>query len=153
MPQLELLELGGIGGELKDDGVDRLSETLPNIRKLDLEDASDNTDDVLHAITPPPPVDDIGRERCGPGHELEHIIVSYVVHLSNEGFLTPMRNCARLCVLEADSTRLSASSVKEFVKLSRERNARDATIVTTNYRSMNDAIIKELADSISPRLR
>ena len=152
VPQLELLELGGIGGELKDDGVVRLLETLPNLRKLDLEDASDITDDVLHAITPPPPADDIGRDRCGPGHALEHLIVSYAIHLSNDAFLALMRNCTRLRVLEADSTRLSVPSVQEFVKLSRERHTCDATMVATDCRSMNDAIIKELADSIRPRL-
>lgn len=152
VPQLELLELGGIGGELKDDGVVRLLETLPNLRKLDLEDASDITDNVLHAITPPPSVDNVGRDRRVPGHVLEHLIVSYAAQLSNDGFLALMRNCTRLRVLEADSTRLSASSVKEFVKLSRERNASDATIVAIDCRSMNEAIIKELADSIRPRL-
>ena len=152
VPQLELLELGGIGGELKDDGVVRLLETLPNLRKLDLEDASDLTDDVLHAITPPPPVDDAVRDRRVPGHALEHLIVSYAVQLSEDGFLELMRNCTCLRVLEADSTRLSASAVKEFVKLSRERNARDATMVAIDCRSMNEGIIKELADSIRPRL-
>jgi F-box/leucine-rich repeat protein 2/20 len=151
VPQLELLELGGIGGELKDDGVVRLLETLPNLRKLDLEDASDITDNVLHTITPPT-VDDVSRDRRVPGHSLEHLIVSYAVHLSNDGFLALMRNCTRLRVLEVDSTRLSASSVKEFVKLSRERNACDATMVAIDCRSMNEAIVKEHADSIRPRL-
>lgn len=149
-PQLELLELGGIGGELKDDGVVRLLDTLPNLRKLDLEDASDITDDVLHAITPPS-IDDVGCDRV-PGHALEHLIVSYANQLTNDGFLALMRNCTRLRVLEADSTRLSASSVKEFVKLSRERNACDATMVAIDCRTMNEALIKELADSIRPRL-
>jgi F-box/leucine-rich repeat protein 2/20 len=152
VPQLELLELGGIGGELKDDGVVRLLETLPNLRKLDLEDAADITDDVLQAITLPPSVDDMDRDRRVPGHALEHLIVSYAVQLTDDGFLALMRNCTRLRVLEADSTRLSASAAKEFVKLSRERNACDATIVATDCRSMNEAVIKELADSIRPRL-
>ncbi|KAH9178833.1 hypothetical protein EDB89DRAFT_2217905 [Lactarius sanguifluus] len=149
-PQLELLELGGIGGELKDDGVVRLLDTLPNLRKLDLEDASDITDNVLHAITPPS-VDDVGCDRV-PGRALEHLIISYANQLTNDGFLALMRNCTRLRVLEADSTRLSASSVREFVKLSRERNACDATMVAIDCRSMNEALIKELADSIRPRL-
>jgi len=52
MPQLEFLELGRVGGDLKDDGIVRLLETLPNLRKLDLEDANEITDDVLRAITP-----------------------------------------------------------------------------------------------------
>lgn len=152
VPQLELLELAGIGGELKDDGVVRLLETLPNLRKLDLEDASDITDDVLQAITPPPSVDDIDRDPPVPGHALEHLIVSYAAQLSNDGFLELMRNCTRLRILEADSTRLSASAAKEFVKLSQERNVCDATLVAIDCRAMNEGVIKELADSIRPRL-
>ncbi|KAF8273034.1 hypothetical protein EI94DRAFT_1769601 [Lactarius quietus] len=141
VPQLELLELGGIGGELKDDGVVRLLETLPNLRKLDLEDASNITDDVLQAITPPPSVDDVDCDRRVPGHALEHLIVSYANQLTNDGFLTLMRNCTCLRVLEADSTRLSASAAREFVNLSRERNTCDATIVAIDCRSMNEAAL------------
>ncbi|KAI0308103.1 hypothetical protein B0F90DRAFT_119489 [Multifurca ochricompacta] len=151
VPQLVLLELGGIGGELKDDGVVRLLETLPNLKKLDLEDASDITDNVLHAITPVLSSDDVSRNRRVPGHTLEHLIVSCAVQLSSEAFLALMRNCTHLRVLEADGTRISAASVKEFVKLARERDARDATIVAIDCRSMNDGIVKELADSIRPR--
>ena len=152
MPQLELLELGGIGRELTDDGIVQLLETLPNLRKLDLEDVSDRTDDVLHMIAPPPPADDIGRDCCGAGHALEHLIVSYAIHLSNDAFLALMRNCTRLRVLEADSTHILVSSVQEFMKLLRERNTCDATMVATDCRSMNDTIIEELADSIHLRL-
>ena len=152
VPQLELLELGGIGGELKDDGVVRLLQTLPNLRKLDLEDAPDITDNVLHAITPSSTSDDITQDRRVPGHALEHLIVSYAVHLSNNAFLALMRNCARLRVLEADSTRISVASVKEFVKLAQERNAQDATIVAIDCRSMNEATVKELTNSVRPRL-
>src|SRR5258708_254297 len=49
MPQLEFLELGRIGGDLKDDGVIRLLETLPNIRQLDLEDAIELPDEIGRA--------------------------------------------------------------------------------------------------------
>jgi F-box and leucine-rich repeat protein 2/20 len=151
-PLLELLELGGIGGELKDDGVIRLLQTLPNLRKLDLEDASDITDNVIRAITPSSHSGDITQDRRVPGHALEHLIVSYAVQLSNDAFLELMRNCTRLRVLEADSTRLSVASVKEFVKLARERNVQDATIVAIDCRSMNEATVKELTDSVRPRL-
>jgi len=68
MPQLEFLELGRVGGDLKDDGIVRLLETLPNLRKLDLEDANEITDDVLRAITPHPSSDDIKRDMRVPGH-------------------------------------------------------------------------------------
>jgi F-box and leucine-rich repeat protein 2/20 len=152
MPQLEFLELARVGGDLKDDGVIRLLETLPNIRKLDLEDAIEITDNVLRTITPHPSSDGTKRDLRVPGHVLEHLIVSSAVQLSDEAFLTLVRNCTRLRVLEADSTRISASVVKEFVKLARERNASDATMVGIDCRSMNEGVIKELADSTRPRL-
>ena len=152
MPQLELLELGGIGGELKDDGVVRLLETLPKLRKLDLEDANDITDNVLHSITPHPSSDDIRRDHCVPGHALEHLIVSYAIQLSNDAFLASIRNCPRLRVLEADNTRISAAAVKEFVMLACERKSLDATIVAIDCRSMNEGVVKEIADSTRPRL-
>ncbi|KAI0001735.1 hypothetical protein BJV77DRAFT_958340 [Russula vinacea] len=94
MPQLEFLELGRAGGDLKDDGIVRLLETLPNLRKLDLEDAAEITDN--HTV--------------------------------------------------------SAGAIKEFVKLARERKARDATMVAIDCRSMSESIVKDLADSTRPRL-
>ena len=152
MPQLEILELGRVGGDLKDDGIVRLLETLPNLRKLDLEDAIEITDDVLRAITPHPSSDGIKRDLRIPGHALEHLIVSSAVQLSDEDFLALIRNCTRLRCLEADSTRIAASTVKEFVKLARERNALDATMVAIDCRSMNEGAVKKLDDSTRPRL-
>lgn len=152
MPQLVFLELGKVGGDLKDDGIVRLLETLPNLRKLDLEDAIEITDDVLRAITPHPSSDGVERDLRVPGHALEHLIVSSAVQLSDEAFLALIRNCTRLRVLEADSTRISASAVKEFVKLARERDAIDATMVAIDCRSMNDGVVKKLADLTRPRL-
>jgi F-box/leucine-rich repeat protein 2/20 len=152
MPQLVFLELGRVGGDLKDDGIVRLLETLPNLRRLDLEDAVEITDSVLRAITPHPSSDGIVRDLRVPGHALEHLIVSSAVQLSDEAFLALIRNCTRLRVLEADSTRISASAVKEFVKLTHERNALDATMVAIDCRSMNDGVVKKLADLTRPRL-
>ena len=149
MPQLELLELGRVGGDLKDDGIVLLLETLPNLRKLDLEDAIEITDSVLRAITPHP---SSSSDLRAPGHALEHLIVSSAVQLSDEAFLALIRNCPRLRVLEADSTRISASAVKEFVQLARERNALDAAMVAIDCRSMNEGTVKKLADSTRPRL-
>jgi F-box/leucine-rich repeat protein 2/20 len=149
---LELLELGGIGGELRDDGIIRLLETLPKLRKLDLEDASEITDDVLRSITPHPTSNDTRRDHSVPGHALEHLIVSYAFQLSNDAFLALIRNCTRLRVLEVDNTRISAAAVKEWVKLTRERKALDATMVAIDCRSMNESVVKELADSTRPRL-
>ncbi|KAI0049278.1 RNI-like protein [Auriscalpium vulgare] len=155
MPKLELLELGGIGSELKDDGLVLLLETLPNLRKLDLEDASDISDVVLRTITPPPESADAGRgARPGatPGSLLEHLVVSCAVQLSNEAFLALARNCRRLRVLEADSTRMSGAVVKEFAALVRQRALRDASITAVDCRAVGEGTVKELAGVTRPRL-
>jgi F-box/leucine-rich repeat protein 2/20 len=83
---------------------------------------------------------------------LEHLIVSYAIQPSNDAFLASIRNCPRLRVLEADNTRISAAAVKEFVMLARERKSLDATIVAIDCRSMNEGVVKEIADSTRPRL-
>ncbi|KAI0068055.1 RNI-like protein [Artomyces pyxidatus] len=155
MPRLEFLELAGIGGDIKDDGLVLLLETLPNLRKLDLEDATDITDAVLEAITPPPPTEDPGRgPHPGPvpGHALEHVVVSYAVQLSNEAFLALIRSCPRLRVLEADSTRMSGVVVKEFTARAKEREMLDASVIAVDCRSVGEGTVKELSGSTRPRL-
>lgn len=52
VPKLEFLEMAGIGGDVKDEGLVRMLGTTPNIRRLDLEDAVEITDAVIKAITP-----------------------------------------------------------------------------------------------------
>ncbi|EIM83620.1 RNI-like protein [Stereum hirsutum FP-91666 SS1] len=161
MPRLEMLELGGIGAEMKDEGLVRLLETLPGIRKVDLEDASEITDKVLEALTPSRShgEEDDGeeeREEEGegePGSKLEHLVVSYAVHLSNEAFLALITNCHHLKVLEADSTRLSGPTLKTFVNRARERSIRDATVVAIDCRSVGEGVLKELAGEDKVRAR
>ncbi|KAA1467773.1 RNI-like protein [Dentipellis sp. KUC8613] len=154
MPRLEYLELAGIGGDLKDEGLIRLLETVPNIKKLDLEDASEITDAVLEAITPPPSTDDPGsgaRPGAEPGHLLEHLVVSYAMQLNNEAFLALIRNCARLRVLEADNTHMSGTVLKEFVHAVRRREMRDAGVAAVDCRFVGESTVKELAGVTRPR--
>ncbi|TFY71187.1 hypothetical protein EVG20_g1828 [Dentipellis fragilis] len=155
MPQLEFLELAGIGGELKDEGLIRLLETVPNIKKLDLEDASEITDAVLEAITPLPATDDPGsgaRPEPDPGHLLEHIVISYAMRLSNEALLALIRNCAHLRVLDADNTRMSGTVLKEFVTAVRRREMRDAGVSAVDCRAVGESTVKELTGATRPRL-
>lgn len=53
VPKLEVLELANIGPALKDTGLVKLFATTPQLQKLDLERASQITDAVLSALTPP----------------------------------------------------------------------------------------------------
>ncbi|KAJ7147965.1 hypothetical protein C8R46DRAFT_537532 [Mycena filopes] len=84
VPNLEYLELAGIGSSLEDDGLIRLLNTTPLLKRLDLEDASSITDAVIATLTPAPPEEqEQESEEDGDGEEappppespLEHLIV------------------------------------------------------------------------------
>ncbi|ETW86857.1 hypothetical protein HETIRDRAFT_377477, partial [Heterobasidion irregulare TC 32-1] len=156
LPHLELLELGGIGQHLTDEGLILLLQTLPDLRKLDLEDAREITDAVLQAITPRPVSQDPGRGRqsaaSDPGHALEHLSVSGAANLTNEALSTLIQRCPQLRVLEADGTRVSGAVVKEFTAVVRRREEQDAVIVAIDCRSVGEDVVKELAVSTRPRL-
>ncbi|THH12282.1 hypothetical protein EW146_g7756 [Bondarzewia mesenterica] len=155
MPRLEFLELGGIGADLKDEGLVRMLKTLPNLRKLDLEDATDITDAVLEAITPPPSPQDPDRgpplASSEPGTVLEHLVISCATHLSNDALSTLIRSCPKLRVLEADSTGISGAVVKQFTAAVRAREIEDAIIVAVDCRGVGENVVKELAAITRPR--
>lgn len=104
MPRLEFLEVAGFGPRMRDEGLVKLLETTPGIRKLDLENASEITDIVLGTLTP-------DEDGIGPGAKLEHLVLSYVGRVTAEAMLTLVRNCKRLRVLEADVSGIKASAV------------------------------------------
>jgi F-box and leucine-rich repeat protein 2/20 len=150
VPRLEHFEMSGIGPELNDDGLVRLFNTTPYIRKVDLEDASEITNSVIQALTP-------GGESSSdpapqPGHALEHLTVSFAINITNDAFSNLIRKCTRLMVLEADSTRISGSVVKEFVRLCRQREAMDAKLVAIDCRNVGDSVMKDITSYIRPRL-
>lgn len=53
VPALEVLEMANIGPSLKDAGLIKLFATTPQLQKLDLERATQITDAVISALTPP----------------------------------------------------------------------------------------------------
>ncbi|EMD42296.1 hypothetical protein CERSUDRAFT_79884, partial [Gelatoporia subvermispora B] len=156
VPKLELLELAGIGENLRDDGLVRLLKTTPFIRKLDLEDASDITDNVLDAITPVPIITPPAKLATPtppqPGHALEHLTISYAGDVTNEALMELVQNCPRLHVLEADNTRMSGTVVKEFVHLARARQLADARISAIDCRGVGEYSVKDLVGQVRPRL-
>ncbi|KZT73218.1 RNI-like protein [Daedalea quercina L-15889] len=155
VPKLEMLELAGIGAELGDSGLVRLLETTPFIRKLDLEDATQITDDVLMTITPEP-ISDAPAPRIPhppqPGHALEHLIISYATEVTDGAVWDLVENCTRLRVLEVDNTRISEATVKHFVRLSRERKAVDAQIVAVDCRGIGERCVRDLVPQTRPRV-
>ena len=155
VPKLEFLELAGMGSGMKDEGLIRLLSTTPYIRRLDLEDAFDITDDVLTSITPAmenifakPDV----QEDKQPGHVLQHLNVSFTANISDSAFLALIRNCPHLNVLEADSTRMGSVVLKEFIHLSRQRKAINSKIVAVDCRGIGESFVKEMSPMTRPRL-
>ncbi|KIO21406.1 hypothetical protein M407DRAFT_28997 [Tulasnella calospora MUT 4182] len=161
VPDLEFFELGGIGAAIRDNGLIRLFNTTPWIRRLDLEDASEITDSVLAALVPPPPPPltdqrrrDVdlaqGRNEVGPskrqphpGELLEEIILSYAGNLTDGAFLALIQGCTRLKALEVDNTRASDHVVREFVKACRRRQIQGAEVVAVDCRNVTKSVYVE----------
>ncbi|EED77465.1 predicted protein [Postia placenta Mad-698-R] len=156
VPKLELLELAGIGTELRDSGLVRLLNTTPYIRRLDLEDASEITDDALFAITPDPVEEPARPTRIPPppqpGHALEHLVISYASEVTAQAMLDLIAYCPRLRRFEADNTRMSGHVVREFVRLARERHVLDAQVVAVDCRGVGEQTVRDLADRTRPRI-
>lgn len=171
VPRLELLELGGIGPNLEDAGIVRLLKSTPLVRKLDLEDASRITDDVITALIPPTPLPGvqlptpitIPGQAARPmshkprpiqtGERLEHLIVSYAGLLTPEMLGSLVRSCPKLHTLEADNTRLSDSTVREFVELQRARGTHGSTLVVIDCANVGRNLVDELASKALTRPR
>ncbi|KAI6133624.1 hypothetical protein EV401DRAFT_1848320 [Pisolithus croceorrhizus] len=154
LPRLEFLELAGIGGELHDDGLVKLLNTTPLLRRLDLEDASSITDAVLSALTPVKEDDSAPAGDVAPlhtGHALEHLVVSHASRLTNDGFSSLIRGCPKLRFLEADSTLVSGSVVREFVCTSRERRIKDAHFIAVDCRLVGENVVKDVMTHTRPR--
>ena len=155
VPKLEFLELAGMGAGMRDEGLIRLLSRTSYIRRLDLEDAFDITDDVLTAITPATenilPKADVQEDKQ-PGHVLQHLNVSFAANISDNAFLALIRKCPHLTVLEADSTRMGSTVLKEFIHLSRQRKAINPKIVAVDCRGIGESFVKEMSPMTRPRL-
>lgn len=159
VPRLEFLELAGIGGDLKDDGLIRLLSTTPMIKRLDLEDASGITDAVLATITPAlldleadANTPQLADPKPEPGHALEQLVISYASEITDTALLALIRRCSRLNTLEADNTRMGSMVLREFIRLSRKRRAMDAKIIAIDCRGIGESLVKSFSDSTRPRL-
>jgi F-box/leucine-rich repeat protein 2/20 len=152
VPVLEYLELAGIGSSLEDDGLIRLLNTTPLLKRLDLEDASSITDAILATLTPVPPEDEADDALLPPESPLEHLVISGALEVSDDALLALIRGCARLRVLEADNTRMGPVVLKSFVRTARRRARTDAKIVAIDCRGFGETLLKDLALHTRPRL-
>ncbi|KAF8204417.1 hypothetical protein K438DRAFT_1580350 [Mycena galopus ATCC 62051] len=155
VPALEYLELAGIGSSLEDEGLIRLLNTTPLLKRLDLEDASSITDAVIATLTPAPPDEEVVTDDDAPPapeSPLEHLIISGALEVSDDALLALIRGCVRLRVLESDNTRMGPLVLKTFVRTARRRTLADAKIVAIDCRGFGEALLKDLALHTRPRL-
>ncbi|KIJ45299.1 hypothetical protein M422DRAFT_47079 [Sphaerobolus stellatus SS14] len=145
VPRLEYLELAGIGSGLGESGLVRLLGTTGRIRGVDLEDAVEVGDEVLGVLTPTrETARNNNNNEPQPGDALERLTLSHASHISNASLLSLIRACQNLTTLEADNTRISASTIKEFIRLSRERRIRNACVVAVDCRSVTEGVVKDV---------
>jgi len=85
-----------------------LTSCLSTLRKLDLEDQTELTDETLLSL--------VGSKR------LETLILNTCISLTDSGILEIARTCEGLRQLELDTTEVSDSTAKEFIRLCLERS-------------------------------
>ncbi|GJN87973.1 hypothetical protein Rhopal_000928-T1 [Rhodotorula paludigena] len=112
LPNLEILELSCVGWHFGTDGLARLLLSVPKLRKLDLEDAAQTTDDALFALVP-------SASTGAPN--LEHLVISSCKTFTDAAIAAVVHGCTKLRVLEADGTAISDATAKAFVSLARQR--------------------------------
>ncbi|KAJ7134994.1 hypothetical protein C8R43DRAFT_894542 [Mycena crocata] len=155
VPKLEYLELAGIGSSIEDEGIIRLLNTTPILKRLDIEDASSISDAVIAALTPAPPDEQAQEEGVPPApmpeSPLEHLIISGALDVTDEALLALIRGCTRLTVLEADNTRMGSTVLKTFVRTARRRARADAKIVAIDCRGFGETLLKDLSSHTRPR--
>ncbi|KAL0580672.1 hypothetical protein V5O48_001312 [Marasmius crinis-equi] len=169
VPALEIFEMAGIGEDLKDEGVMKLLETTPLIRKVDLEDACDVTDALLAVLTPAtedPMLQDGDSSSVGgspesqrrvatvpePGYRLEHLVLSYASRITDEALNDLIRRCPRLRALEVDNTRVGSNVIKTFVEAARKRGIKNSLIAAVDCRLVGETVVREMSSEVRPRM-
>ncbi|KAG9078945.1 hypothetical protein FS749_008991 [Ceratobasidium sp. UAMH 11750] len=149
VPDLEILQLAGIGPVMSSPGLVHLFRTTRKIRRVDLEEAN-ISDSVLDALTPPIPDDDqdettsiasdesiqiaMRTDPVHPGHALSHLVLSHCTQLSSGALAQVVRACPRLTVLALDGTPVDDRVVRFFVCAARARGLVGAEIGATDAR-------------------
>ncbi|GAA5905834.1 hypothetical protein JCM8208_003349 [Rhodotorula glutinis] len=118
-PNLEVLELSRIGAHLRTDGLARFLASCTKLRKLDLEDATETTDEALLALVP----SRVGSVVATGAPNLTHLVIASCRSFT-DGAISAVAlegGCTKLRVLEADGTAISDRTAKAFVRLSGPR--------------------------------
>lgn len=132
-PNLEILELASIGNGLRDDGLVRLLNTCPKLRKIDLDGAGELTDSTTAALA---------RSKT-----LTHLGLGFVNQATTDGLLKIVRECPKIAHLRLDNTATNDLLVKEFVR----RQTKDSYISVVDCRTVSRNVVEALESKTRPR--
>lgn len=132
---------------MHDKGLIQLLQTIPMVKKIDLEGAAEITDRVISALTPP---NDVAPDALFTGNRLEHLIISYACNLSDGALVKLIHHCSALTVLMADNTRITDEVQREFLAIARERQAYRAELSVIDCRGISRSMTG-LLDDARPR--
>lgn len=136
VPDLETLELASIGGNIRDGGIVKLIEACRNLRKLDVEDATNLTDRTLAALLP-------AKNHRGPPSALEHLNVTNVPELSEAALVRLVRACPDLRVIEAsNNSNISDVFIKTFSHHVKKHRIQNSELAVVDCRSVARQIMK-----------
>lgn len=136
-PNLEILELSRIGANLRTEGLARFLASCTKLRKLDLEDASETTDEALLALVP------FSNATTSTGApNLTHLLIANCKSLTDGAMAAVAleHGCPKLRVLEADGTAISDRTAKAFVRLAGAR-ARAAQVAAAAHSSEYEPLV------------
>jgi hypothetical protein len=137
---LECFEMASVGTNLRDTGLVKLIEACPNLRKLDLEDATNLTDRVLAALTP-------SRQHRGPPSVLEHLNVTNVPELSEAALVRLIKASPALRVIECSNCfNVSELFIKAFNHHVKKYSMRGAELAMVDCRSVGRQSIRGGSD-------
>lgn len=144
VPDLEYLELASIGGNLRNGGLVKLITACPGLKKIDLEDATNLTDSVLTALTPP-------KRHRGPPSVLEHLNVTNVPELSEAALVKLIKGCPNLRNIEAsNSFNVSDLFIKTFMHHVKKHTIQGAEMALVDCRSVTRQAVKGVSKIILP---
>lgn len=150
LPSLEFLELADIGEGLRTDGLRRLFETTPRLRRLDLEGALEVTDPVLLALSLSTSA---GRPRGGGAAALNHLTLSGCTAFTDPALHSFLLSSPALTTLEADGTSISERSVSLFLSPSPSPGPPKQLLSLADARALPRRFLSSLLSSSSLNAR
>jgi F-box/leucine-rich repeat protein 2/20 len=145
--ELECLEMASIGGNLREAGLIKLLETLPELRKIDLEDATNLSDRVIAALTP-------GRNSHGKYafSPLEHAVLTNLPEVTEPALIRLVRACPSLKIVEcSNSFHVSDAFIKAFLLQTRRNRLSGAEVSVVDCRNIGRRPVRDYNLLIRPR--